>query len=111
MLRDLEPRSPDVQPRINVSIAEDFHVSRWESSLITFNDRSTKVYVFRMQTRFEGVALPTAGNLTKGERKKNPAVRVVDQKNISQGFPVLSLCTPRIQADPRRKGALSSVIG
>jgi hypothetical protein len=46
-------------------------VSRWEFLSITFNDRSTKVYVLVwMEMGFEDVALLTAGNLTHMEREK-----------------------------------------
>ena len=49
MLQGLDPRSPNVQSRINVSKVEEFsYEPMGVFSLITFN-RSTKVYVFRIQ--------------------------------------------------------------
>ena len=52
MHQGLDPRSPNVQSRINVSKDEEFsYEPMGVFSLITFN-RSTKVYVFRMQMGF-----------------------------------------------------------
>lgn len=54
--------------------------------MITFNDCSTKLYVFRMQMGFEGVALLTAGNLTRMEGRKTERFEWTITKILSRGL-------------------------
>ena len=95
---------------------EDFHVSRWGFSMITFNDCSTKVYVFEMcRWGLKALRLLAGDNLTHTEREKNSGHTSErshqKKKDPSQRIPVLSLCTPRIQAVQRGKGAQKPAIG
>ena len=77
--------------RLSLKSAQDSHGGECENLGITFNDGSTKLYVFRMQMRSDGVVLRVADSFT--HREKGAVLRVDDQQKSSRGFQVFSSCT------------------